>query len=60
MLNCLTAWACVPVGLVVGVDSSEALASSNGFGGEAPDWANGQRHGGESSGWAPCTVQRKI
>lgn len=43
----------VPVLLVVGVDSSEALAPSDGSGGEASGRANGQRHGGESSGWTP-------
>lgn len=50
---------CLPVGLVVRIDSSEALAPSDGFGGEASDRSNGQRHGGESSGWTPCTEQRR-
>lgn len=49
----------IPVGLVVSVDSGEALAPSDGSGGEASDWANGQRHGGESSGWTPCIEQRR-
>ena len=44
---------CVPVRLVVGVDSSEALAPSDGSGGEASGGANRERHGGESSGRTP-------
>lgn len=43
----------------MGVDSSEALAPSDGSGGEAPGWANRQRHGGEGSGRAPCTEGRR-
>lgn len=50
---------CLPVGLVVRIDSSEALAPSDGSGVEASDRSNGQRHGGESSGWTPCTEQRR-
>ena len=50
---------CVPVGLVVSVDSSEALAPSDGSGGEASDWTSSQRHGGESSGRPPCKEPRR-
>lgn len=50
----------LPVGFVVGVDPSEALAPRDGFGGEASDWVSGQGHGGESSGWTPCTEERTM
>lgn len=39
--------------LVIGVDSSEALAPSNRL--ECSDWAHRQRHGGQGSGGAACT-----
>lgn len=50
---------CIPVRFVVGIDSSKALAPSDGFGGKASDWANGQRHRRQSSGRSPCLEQRK-
>lgn len=50
---------CVPVGLVVSVDSGETLAPSDGSGGEASDRTYRQRHGGESSGWTPYADKRR-
>lgn len=42
----------VPVGLVLGVDSSEGLAPSDGPVEQTPGWAHGEGHGGHGSGGA--------
>lgn len=48
-LNTVQVCVCVPVRPLLCVNSSEALAPSDGPGCDASDWTDRQRHGGQSS-----------